>query len=103
MSQQHDQPGVGSRVLYENEWVRVWELELGPGETFPRHHHTLKYVTVALGEADLEAHEIDGTVHRNHRTLGDIQVTDVAAGQIHELRNVGKTAYRNRIIEFKTG
>ena len=100
MTVSNEQP-VASRVLFENEWVRVWELEVGPGETFPLHHHRLNYVTISLAEADLEAHEKDGTVHKNHRGVGDIQVTDVRDGQIHELRNVGTTQYKNRLIEFK--
>jgi hypothetical protein len=101
MSQKRELGPVGSRVLFENEWVRVWEIEVAPGDTLAMHHHTLSYVTVSLDEADLEAREDNGTVRRNHRVLGDIQVTDVGKGQIHELQNVGQTHYRNRLIEFK--
>ncbi len=94
---------VGNQVLFEDEQVRIWEIEVAPGETLPLHHHGLDYVTVSLTEADLEAHEADGTVRRNHRVPGDVQVTTVGDGQRHELRNVGTTVYRNRLIEFKAG
>ena len=101
MTQQDASHAVGSQVLFEDDKVRVWELVVGPGETFPFHHHTLDYVTISLVEADLEAHEADGTVRRNHRLPGDVQLTRVGRGQQHELRNVGSTVYRNRIVEFK--
>jgi hypothetical protein len=94
---------VGDRVMFEDEQVRVWEIEVQPGGRLPLHHHGLDYVTISLTEADLEAHEADGTVRRNHRVPGDVQVTTVGGGQRHELRNVGSTVYRNRLIEFKVG
>ena len=101
MTQQTASDQVGSRVVFEDDRVRVWELEVGPGETFPLHHHALDYITVSLDEAELEAHEADGSVRRNHRLPGDVLLTRVGGGQNHELRNVGTTAYRNRIVEFK--
>jgi beta-alanine degradation protein BauB len=101
MTQHEATQPIGSRVLFEDDRVRVWELVVGPGEAFPAHHHSLDYVTISLDDADLEAHEADGTVRRNHRLPGDIQYTRVGGGQQHELRNVGSTVYRNRIVEFK--
>ena len=101
MTQQESLQPIGSQVLFEDDRVRVWELVVGPGETFPWHLHDHDYITVSLTEADLEAHEADGTIRRNHRGPGDIQLTRVGSGQAHELRNVGSTPYRNRIIEFK--
>ncbi|MFN8525781.1 MAG: hypothetical protein U0821_21995 [Chloroflexota bacterium] len=98
-----DQPlhPVGSQLLYEDDKVRVWALEVAPGETFPRHLHDHDYVTISLAEGETEAHEADGSIRRNRRVPGDIQLTRVGSGQTHELKNVGTTVYRNRIIEFK--
>ena len=31
----------GTRILFENDQVRVWEIELAPGQTLPMHHHDL--------------------------------------------------------------
>src|SRR3712207_793332 len=99
-----DQPmnPVGSRILFEDDQVRIWEAEVAPGETLPIHFHDLDYVTVALTEGDVEVFEADGTVRRGHRVPGDVQVTRVGSGQRHVLKNVGTTTYRNRIIELKT-
>lgn len=101
MSESVGQQPVGSRVLFENDRVRVWELEAAPGEVFPMHHHSLDYVTVALTEGDVEVREANGEVRGGHREVGDIRVAAVGDGEVHELRNVGTTVYRNRIVELK--
>lgn len=93
---------IGSQILYEDDQLRIWEVAAGPGEAFPQHFHTLDYVTVSITEADIEVHEADGRIIRHHRVPGDYLVTHVGDGQLHELRNVGSTPYRNRLIEFKT-
>ncbi|MGE3268807.1 MAG: hypothetical protein AB7P40_08685 [Chloroflexota bacterium] len=92
---------VGSKVLFEDENVRVWEAAVEPGETLPIHFHDLDYVTVTLTEGDVEVYEADGTVRTGHRIPGDVQVTTVGSGQTHTLKNVGKARYINRIIELK--
>jgi quercetin dioxygenase-like cupin family protein len=92
---------VGSKILFEDDQVRVWEAEVAPGETLPIHFHDLDYVTVTLTEGDVEVYEADGTVRRGHRVPGDVQVTKVGSGQTHVLKNVGTGPYRNRIIELK--
>ena len=39
---------VGSRLLLENERVRVWELRLEPGEESDLHEHRLDYVLIQV-------------------------------------------------------
>src|SRR3954468_9826145 len=58
---------VGSKVLFEDDNVRVWEADVAPGDTLPIHFHDLDYVTVALTEGDVEVYEADGTVRTGHR------------------------------------
>ena len=91
---------VGSKILFEDENVRVWEADVAPGDTLPIHLHDLDYVTVALTEGDVEVYEADGTVRTGHRMPGDVQVTKVGSGQTHVLKNVGTEPYVNRIIEL---
>ncbi|MCC6176927.1 MAG: hypothetical protein IT305_16580 [Chloroflexi bacterium] len=92
---------VGSKVLFEDDHVRVWEAEVMPGESLPIHLHDLDYVTVCLTPGQVEVHEADGTIRRGTRIPGHVQVTKVGSGQKHELKNVGTAPYRNRIIELK--
>ena len=35
---------VANRLLFENERVKVWEMDLAPGESSDFHEHTLPYV-----------------------------------------------------------
>src|ERR1700730_19236214 len=37
---------VGTELLFENEVMRIWSMELAPGEESPYHLHTLDYVIV---------------------------------------------------------
>jgi quercetin dioxygenase-like cupin family protein len=92
---------VGSKILFEDDQVRIWDAEVAPGETLPIHFHDLDYVTVTLTEGDVEVTEADGTIRGGHRMPGDVQVTKVGTGQTHVLKNVGTAPYRNRIIELK--
>ncbi len=34
---------VGTRVMFENDRVRVWDLALAPGESLEKHIHRLDY------------------------------------------------------------
>jgi beta-alanine degradation protein BauB len=35
---------VGTRLLFENDRMRVWDLALAPGESLEKHIHRLDYV-----------------------------------------------------------
>jgi len=37
---------IGTELVYEDESVRVWRIELAPGETAGWHTHYLDYTTV---------------------------------------------------------
>ena len=39
---------VASKVLFENDRVRIWETRLAPGERSVVHHHDLDYVLVQV-------------------------------------------------------
>jgi hypothetical protein len=39
---------VGSRLLSQNERVRVWEIRLAPGDRFHAHRHVLDYFWTAV-------------------------------------------------------
>lgn len=91
---------VGTRVVFENERVRVWEIELQPGETLPMHFHELDYVVVALSDSPTAVEWEDGRRETNDRhTVGEI--TWRSAPHAHALTNVGTAPYRNRLIELK--
>jgi len=40
--------GVGTKVLMENDRVRIWEMRLAPGQDSEVHRHDLDYVLVQI-------------------------------------------------------
>ena len=40
---------VGTKLLFENDRVKVWEMSLAPGEESDVHRHELDYVMVQVG------------------------------------------------------
>jgi len=45
---------VGSKLIFENEQIRVWEFTLMPGESIGSHHHTLDYFFYPIEGGTLE-------------------------------------------------
>ena len=90
---------VGTRVVFENEQVRVWEIELAPGETLPMHFHELDYVVVVLTAGTTTVEWEDGRRERNQHAPGEILWR--SAPHAHALTNDGREVYRNRLVELK--
>jgi quercetin dioxygenase-like cupin family protein len=90
---------VGSRILFENDLVRVWEILLEPGERLPLHQHTLPYLVVTIEPTRVRVVEHDGQTDDPVHAPGSITFRE--AGQIHELHNISTTRYVNRLIELK--
>ena len=63
---------IGTELVFEDDSVRVWRIDLAPGETAGWHTHYLDYTTVVI-EGDLvERPNGDGTVDRIEVTPGAI-------------------------------
>ena len=67
---------VATRLLFENDRVRVWEMDLAPGERSATHRHDLDYVLVQL-EGDRIAADFEPDTagahqrpRRGHRRAG---------------------------------
>jgi quercetin dioxygenase-like cupin family protein len=90
---------VGSRILFENDLVRVWEIALEAGEHLPVHYHALPYLVVTIEAAPVRVVEHDGRVDDPTDAPGDVTFRE--AGQIHELQNISPRRYVNRLIEIK--
>jgi predicted metal-dependent enzyme (double-stranded beta helix superfamily) len=95
---------VGTRLLFENDRVRVWDLALAPGESVGKHIHRLDYLLLivnggSLRHVDPEHPENDRDVHFEDDR---VMFNEANGGKIHdELVNVGTEPYRNFVIEFK--
>ena len=52
---------VGTEVVLENDQVKVWNLDLEPGQASDWHHHHHWYVTIVTVPGTLKAEFADGT------------------------------------------
>lgn len=91
---------VGQEVVFENEHVRVWEVDLEPGAEQPWHRHHHPYLVIAVEAADNRITPLDGGAARDvHEAAGQVVYRDWA--DAHKLTNRGETRYRSRLIELK--
>ncbi len=93
---------IGTRLLFENDRVRVWDLALAPGESTGMHRHENDYLYVVIGGGKLQGVSSDG-VKREARDMvdGQVQWRDVDGEDVHEAINVGDGPWRNIIVELK--
>ena len=96
---------VGSRVLLENDRVRIWEFTLEPGERSATHRHERDYVLVQI-EGDRIAAQPEPDSQGAFRTyiegaVAPGQTRYIAAGGVETAINVGQRRYREILIELK--
>ncbi len=88
---------VGSKLLFENDRVRVWDLRLEPGQGTGLHRHTEDYLYVVIGGGALKGS--DG----EPRAMADglVVFREIPGEEIHEAVNAGDEPWRNIIVELK--
>jgi beta-alanine degradation protein BauB len=93
---------VGTRLLFENDLVRVWDLRLAPGEAIPLHRHELDYLYVVIGDGTLQTEFVDGSADTPREMAdGDVRFRAVTGEAVHAARNVGTNPWRNIVVELK--
>ena len=93
---------VGTRLLFENERVRVWDLRLAAGESTGLHRHETDYLYVVIGEGTLQRGDADGS-RGEARTMtdGEVHFRTIDGDDVHEAINVGESDWRNIVVELK--
>src|SRR3569623_1970558 len=61
---------IGDRILLENDFVRVWEVKLEPGETLGIHIHYHPYLVLSLSGGANEIETISGRKIATDGTAG---------------------------------
>ena len=96
---------IGTKLVLENDRVRVWELDLAPGAKSDVHQHDLDYVIVQIeGERIAAAPEPDSGGQYKEYIEAEAQpgkVTYITRGGIETAVNVGSRRYREILIELK--
>lgn len=104
MSEPSDQ--VGTKVLFENERVRVWDLQLAPGEQLGKHIHRNDYFFIVESGGLIQFQDPDNPADSRDVQFQDDQVTFRAVGPEgkvdNRLTNVGTKHHRNYVIELKS-
>ena len=92
---------IGDTVMYENDQVRVWDFVVEPGKSKGWHRHELPYVIIPMTEGEIEIESaLTGQIEKPKSIVGSPIWRD--AGEVHDLRNIGRSTYRNIIVELKT-
>ena len=107
--------GVGTRVVFEDDRIKVWELELGPGQKTAIHTHTMDYMFYVISGSSLEIlDEEDNRIGVFDYKDGDVLPLQLEGDELvvigdeslrvpatHAARNVGDKFYRELLVEEK--
>jgi hypothetical protein len=97
--------GVGSKVVFEDDRVRVWVLKLAPGERSAIHEHEVDHLLIQVrGDRVAVEPEADTKSPYRERMEADVipgMVTFVPAGGIETAVNCGEEPYYEVIVELK--
>jgi mannose-6-phosphate isomerase-like protein (cupin superfamily) len=89
---------VATRLLFENERVKVWEMLLEPGESSARHEHTRDYLLCIVEGESVDA-DVDGGSVRIPVEPGTVLY--VGRGSVETAVNRSSRRFREILIELK--
>lgn len=93
---------VGTRLLFENDRVRVWDLRLAAGEVTPLHRHSTDFLYVVIGDGELQTLFANGRADPPREMQdGDVRFREVPGETVHAAKNTGSTPWRNIVVELK--
>jgi uncharacterized RmlC-like cupin family protein len=92
---------IGTKVLFENEHIRVWSVELEPNGHQPLHEHEHPYLVVAVTEGKAKMRWEDGRERELIDEPGKIVYRDASGGP-HELFNLEDSKFHSVLVEIKT-
>lgn len=92
---------VGRFVLSENARVRLWRLDLDPGERLGFHCHVLDYFRVALTAGSATSLDHHGTENRFSFEPGQVKHMQLQAQEflLHDMKNIGSEPISFMICE----
>jgi hypothetical protein len=89
----------------ENDRVKIWEMDLAPGEESAIHEHTMDYILVLLeGDRIAGVPEPDSAGPYNEYIEAEVEPGNyyfIERGGIETARNIGQKRYREIAIELK--
>jgi beta-alanine degradation protein BauB len=93
---------VGTRLWFENQAIRVWEVRLEPGERGPFHAHTRRYFWHVVEGGIGRQRTADGTMVVREYHEGDTNYSEHTPDDptIHDFENAGDTRLRFVTVEL---
>lgn len=107
MTEQTNYGPVATHLRFENEHVRVWEMDLAPGQMCGLHRHTLDYVLYILegGRIAVESPAMTSNRFPGQTTyeleVGARAISYVPAGGAESARNVSAGRFREALFEIR--
>jgi hypothetical protein len=92
---------IGDRILLENEFIRMWEVRLEPGQMLGFHIHYHPYVVVSLSGGANEIETISGKKIATDEPAGSYVFINEMR-EVHRLTNKSNVTYLSRLIEIKS-
>lgn len=94
---------VGTKLLFENDRVNVWELKLDPGARGPFHCHAIDYFWTCIEAGRAIQRMADGTAAIHDYEVGQVRFFRFEGDEhmIHDLENTGDTVLRFVTVELK--
>jgi hypothetical protein len=99
---------IATKLLMENDRVRIWEMRLEPGERSALHRHQNDYVMIQISgdrmAADFEPDSGGPWGGKAHRVEGDIAPGNVIyaeRGGIETAINIGAEPFYEIVVELK--
>jgi hypothetical protein len=89
---------IETKVLLENDRVKVIEARMSPGDKLPMHTHSA-YVAYTINPAKVKFTFPDGSSRMTEFVKGNAAYSD---GITHEIENIGSTEVLNLDIELKS-
>ena len=106
---------IGSEVIFEDQFVRIWNFTLAPGQMTSMHRHMCNYYFVAVTSTELEVYLENGersfsfhaTGTLGFRIEGDnlvqtgVENNTIVVPRTHAARNIGNNTYQEILFESK--
>jgi quercetin dioxygenase-like cupin family protein len=89
---------VGTKLIFENERVKIWEFTLAPGQEIGSHKHEHDYFFYPIEGGTLEVTRASGVTRA---TLETGKIYFRTRGDTHAARNLGAERYHEILVELK--
>ncbi len=93
---------LGQKIIFENEYLRIWEVVLLPKERLPFRKMELDYCWVAGSEGMVISRFSDGKIILMHLEKGDSEFLEHEDKHaIYDLENIGQDILFFQMTEYK--